>query len=112
VSCETLQTNWWKAAPNGHVFEAGYLLPWGTTVASFVGKIPHAKGWWWYWPPSRVAPTQDSQPPPFDAILPHMGTLFGRLTQLCMWVVLCTKWAVIRRKAVVLLLIVKVVWTI
>jgi hypothetical protein len=55
-------------------------------LASFIGKIPHAKGWW-YRLPSRVAPTQDGQPLPFDAILPHMGTLFG-LTELAMWVIL------------------------
>jgi hypothetical protein len=55
-------------------------------LASFVGKIPDAKGWW-YRLPSRVSPTQDSQPLPFDAILPHMGTLFG-LTELAMWVIL------------------------
>jgi hypothetical protein len=38
-------------------------------LASFLGKIPHAKGWW-YWLPSRVAPTQDGQPLPFHAIIP------------------------------------------
>jgi hypothetical protein len=55
-------------------------------IASFIGKIPHVKGWW-YRLPSRVAPTQDGQPLPFDAILPHMGTLFG-ITELVMWVIL------------------------
>ncbi len=55
-------------------------------LASFVGEIPPAKGWW-YRLPSRVTPTQDGQPLPFDAILPHMGTLFG-LTELAMWVIL------------------------
>ncbi len=55
-------------------------------LASFIGKIPRAKGWW-YRLPSRVAPTQDGQPLPFDAILPHTGTLFG-LTELAMLVIL------------------------
>jgi hypothetical protein len=56
-------------------------------LASFVEEIPHAKGWW-YRIPSRVTPTQDSRPLPFDAILPHiMGTLFG-LTKLATWVIL------------------------
>jgi hypothetical protein len=55
-------------------------------LASLIGKIPHAKGWW-YRLPSRVAPTQDGQPLPFNAILPHMGTLFG-FTELAMWVIL------------------------
>jgi hypothetical protein len=55
-------------------------------LASFIGKIPHAKGWW-YWLPSRVAPTPGGQPLPFNAILPHMGTLFG-LIELAMWVIL------------------------
>jgi hypothetical protein len=55
-------------------------------LASFIGKIPHAKGWW-YWLPFRVAPTQDGQPLPFDAIIPHMGTLYG-LTELTMLVIL------------------------
>jgi hypothetical protein len=55
-------------------------------LASFIGKIPHAKGWW-YRLPSRVASTQDGQPLPFDTILPHMGTLFG-LTELAMWVIM------------------------
>jgi hypothetical protein len=55
-------------------------------IASFVGKIPHAKGWW-YRQPSTVAPAQDGQPFAFDAILLHMGTLFG-LTELAMWVIL------------------------
>ena len=55
-------------------------------LASFVGEIPHAKGWW-YRLRSRVAPTLDDQPLPFDSILPHMGTLFG-LTELAMWVIL------------------------
>jgi hypothetical protein len=55
-------------------------------LASFVGKISPAKGWW-YRLPSRVTQTQDGKPLPFDAILPHMGTLFG-LTELAMWVIL------------------------
>ncbi len=55
-------------------------------LASFVEEIPHAKGWW-YRLPLRVSLTQDSQPLPFDAILPHMGTLFG-LTELAMWIIL------------------------
>ena len=55
-------------------------------LATFVAEIPHAKGWWYRLPP-RVTPTQDGQPLPFDAILPHMGTLFF-LTELAMWVIL------------------------
>jgi hypothetical protein len=55
-------------------------------LASFVGRTPPAKGWW-YRLPSKVTPTQDGQSLPFDAILPHMGTLFG-LTELAMWVIL------------------------
>jgi hypothetical protein len=39
------------------------------------------------WDTIRVTPTQDGRPLPFDAILPHMGTLFG-LTELAMWVIL------------------------
>jgi hypothetical protein len=54
-------------------------------LAPFIGKIPHAKGWW-YRLPSRIAPAQDGQPLLFDAILPHMGTLFG-LIELAMWVI-------------------------
>ena len=55
-------------------------------LASFVGRTPPAKGWW-YRLPSKVTPTQDGQSLPFDAILPHMGTLFG-LTELVMWGIL------------------------
>jgi hypothetical protein len=55
-------------------------------LASFVGETPHAKGWW-YRIPSRVTPTQDGRPLPFDAILPHMGTLFW-LTELAVLVIL------------------------
>jgi hypothetical protein len=45
-------------------------------VASFVEKIPHVKGWW-YRLPLRVTLTQDGQPLPFEAILPHMGTIWA-----------------------------------
>ncbi len=55
-------------------------------LALFIEKIPSAKGWW-YRLPSRVSPPQGGKPLPFDAILPHMGTLFG-LTKLAMWVIL------------------------
>ncbi len=55
-------------------------------LALFIEKIPKDKGWW-YRLPSRVSPLQDGKPLPFDAILPHMGTLFG-LTELAMWVIL------------------------
>jgi hypothetical protein len=75
-------------------------------LAVFVGKIPHAKGWW-YRLPSRVATNQDGQPLAFDAILPHMGTLFG-LTELARPCGRsCTKWAAIK-KVMVLLSIFKV----
>jgi hypothetical protein len=65
---------------------AGKQANYREVLASFVGEIPHAKGWW-YRIPSRVTPTQDGRPLPSDVILPHMGTLFG-LTELAMWVIL------------------------
>jgi hypothetical protein len=74
-------------------------------LASFVGEISHAKGWW-YRIPSRVTPTQDGRPLPFDAILPHMGTLFG-LTELAMWVILY-EMGCYKKKKIVLLSIYKV----
>ena len=74
-------------------------------LASFVGKIPHAKGRW-YRLPLRVTPAQDGQPLAFDAILLHMETLFG-LTELTMWVILY-KMVCYKKKVMVLLSIFKV----
>jgi hypothetical protein len=55
-------------------------------LARFVEKIPINKGWW-YRLPSGVALSNDNQPLPTDAILPHLGYAFG-LTELAMWAIL------------------------
>jgi hypothetical protein len=55
-------------------------------LAQFVEKIPINKGWW-YRLPSGVALSNDNQPLPTYAILPHLGYAFG-LTELAMWAIL------------------------
>jgi hypothetical protein len=55
-------------------------------LARFVKQIPRNKGWW-YRLPSGNTLSNDNQPLPTDAILPHLGHAFG-LTELAMWAIL------------------------
>jgi hypothetical protein len=55
-------------------------------LAPFVEQIPRNKGWW-YRLLSGNTLSNDNQPLPTDAILPHLGHAFG-LTELAMWAIL------------------------